>query len=290
MIDSDHCPICQSPLLSAGSTLDVCGRCGLAHTRHVTSNGRDQDYSPPSAEARARRAAYFMHFICRDLRPLDPRGLALDVGCADGLFLDLLEDAGWQARGIEPFMGLYGYDQRIVHLPLEEWSEDGLFDLITMVHALEHMDNPQRALLKIRQLLRPSGTLFIAVPNYGGIWSRLCGDAWPWLNLREHYYHYTDTALRSLLTQAGFTVTNLRTSSHEAPSVLTDLLVAAGVFRRSYPGKRIITSLLFRGSTLLRRPTNILTDYLGRGAELIVVARLYNCQPTDGDTQQCPIV
>lgn len=267
------CPACQLPLFTVSATLDVCEHCGLARTKNVVSDGFDQNYGAASAAARTQRSAYLRHFIRTDLHSLHLIGSALDIGCADGIFLDLLEKVGWQAFGVEPFPNLRGQDSRISHSPIEAWDGDAQFDLVTMVHSLEHVADPLLVLLKINQLLRPGGALFIAVPNYGGAWAHLSGESWPWLNLREHYYHYTTTALRQLLIRAGFTVISLRTSSREAPPILTEIFTAVGVFRRHYPLKRPIGSLLFRAGTLLRRPTNLIVDLLGGGAELIAVAR-----------------
>jgi ADP-heptose:LPS heptosyltransferase/glycosyltransferase involved in cell wall biosynthesis len=48
-----------------------------------------------------------------------------------------------------------------------EWTRDGKFSLITMVHVFEHMYDPLRVLRKLRGLIADEGVLFIRLPDHG---------------------------------------------------------------------------------------------------------------------------
>jgi 2-polyprenyl-3-methyl-5-hydroxy-6-metoxy-1,4-benzoquinol methylase len=41
-----------------------------------------------------------------------------------------------------------------------------LFDVITMWHVLEHVPNLYEQIKELKRLLKPSGTLIVAVPNF----------------------------------------------------------------------------------------------------------------------------
>lgn len=53
----------------------------------------------------------------------------------------------------------------VVNSLVEDWVSDIEFDNIFLVHTLEHIDNRQSVLTKIRGLLSEKGRLFVAVPN-----------------------------------------------------------------------------------------------------------------------------
>lgn len=158
---SQSCPVCARDLLPFSAYLERCPSCGLAHTLQVASSGYDQDYRLKSDTARRQRTRYFRQLLRQFSGQLSRPGRALDVGCADVLLLDLLESQGWLAQGIEPFVALGDADPRISNIPLEKWSASAQFDLVTMLHTLEHVVNPKAVLQHIRSLLYPGGYLLI---------------------------------------------------------------------------------------------------------------------------------
>jgi ADP-heptose:LPS heptosyltransferase/glycosyltransferase involved in cell wall biosynthesis len=48
-----------------------------------------------------------------------------------------------------------------------EWTRDGKFSLITLVHLFEHMYDPLGALRKLRRLVADDGVLFLRLPDHG---------------------------------------------------------------------------------------------------------------------------
>jgi len=94
----------------------------------------------------------------------------LDVGCGDGLLMQRLARAGTSVWGIEPDARTAQRARaRLQDVPHTHVAEsdfasydpgDQLFDLITVVATLHHMDL-QSSLAKAKSLLRPGGTLMI---------------------------------------------------------------------------------------------------------------------------------
>jgi 2-polyprenyl-3-methyl-5-hydroxy-6-metoxy-1,4-benzoquinol methylase len=99
------------------------------------------------------------------------RGRLLDVGCAEGTFLELAKRRGWEVSGTE--LSAYAAAEASRRLGAEifcgELSEarypDCSFDVVTLWHVLEHVRNPGDCLREIRRIIRPQGFLLIAVPN-----------------------------------------------------------------------------------------------------------------------------
>ena len=61
----------------------------------------------------------------------------------------------------------------------------GTFDVVYSRGVIEHFEDPRAIVRRHFELLRPGGTAFITIPNYGGIWGRLQGRIDP-ENLHLH--------------------------------------------------------------------------------------------------------
>ena len=98
-------------------------------------------------------------------------GALLDIGAGTGAFANTMQKAGWRVTALEPDSDtrqrakeLYGLAilpaDALYQLPAES------FDAITLWHVLEHVHDLHGYIKQIKQLLKPGGCLFIAVPNY----------------------------------------------------------------------------------------------------------------------------
>jgi len=132
----------------------------------------------------------------------------LDIGCSNGVFLDLF--AGSETWGVEP-SGSGDMAKKKGHKILKNTFEEAklpkdYFNLIVLNHTLEHMDNPKEVLNKINVLLKEGGIVFVDVPNFGSLSSRLLGKRWPYLLPEEHKSQFTKKTLTKLLKDSGFKV------------------------------------------------------------------------------------
>src|SRR5262245_56028728 len=148
------------------------------------------------------------------------RGSLLDIGTGDGEFLGVAKAAGFEAVGIEPsttgagLTSARGHDVRIGTLEEIDFK-DQRFDVVTVWHVLEHVPRPSDLLRRARELLKPHGLLFVAVPNeewtlfrYGLGWS-LVGPRprrMPRLVPGEeiHLTHFQPRTLKGVVKRAGF--------------------------------------------------------------------------------------
>ena len=132
----------------------------------------------------------------------------LDIGCSNGVFLDLF--VGSETWGVEPSK-IADRAKRKGHRVLNTFFEqaklpENYFDLIILNHTLEHMDNPNFVLKKVNTLLKVGGIVFIDVPNFGSLSSRLLGKRWPYLLPEEHKHQFTKESLDKLIKNNGFNI------------------------------------------------------------------------------------
>lgn len=160
----------------------------------------DERQMGSSAEAAwTERAAGVLAQLPR--RPLS----ALDLGAGAGHLVKAFRDLGVAAGGVEPSSAgrrlaarLYGIELSPV-VPLSE-----SFDLVTMVHSLEHTIDPVATLRTARAVLRPDGFLFLEVPNAQTVEMLRPSRQRDILDLPAHLYHFVPETLCALLNLVGF--------------------------------------------------------------------------------------
>lgn len=144
-----------------------------------------------------------------------PKGKLLDIGCGDGRFLASMQKRGWQLEGIETDSVAADLARRrsggTVHeTPLEETElTPGTYQMVSLLHVLEHVPNPRETLTIAARLLAPGGMLLLALPNAGSWESHIFGTCWYPLDLPRHYWGFTPPTLVRLTEECGFNVSNL---------------------------------------------------------------------------------
>ncbi len=139
------------------------------------------------------------------------KGTILDIGCGTGAFLNTMQQAGWSIVGLEPddtarknATALYNIQPQ---LSTELFSlPKASFDAITMWHVLEHVHELQAYVKQLHLLLKPNGTLFIAVPNYTSYDAQQYKAFWAAYDVPRHLYHFAPAAIQQLFEQHGFEV------------------------------------------------------------------------------------
>jgi 2-polyprenyl-3-methyl-5-hydroxy-6-metoxy-1,4-benzoquinol methylase len=138
-------------------------------------------------------------------------GEILDIGCATGHFLNKMARHGWITTGIEPDDTTRGY--AIAEYGLNVFSEDKLdeftassFDVITMWHVLEHVAQLNKRIQQLRKLIKPGGTIIIAVPNCESYDAIKYGRFWAGYDLPRHLYHFTKSDISKLAEKIGMRI------------------------------------------------------------------------------------
>jgi SAM-dependent methyltransferase len=139
-----------------------------------------------------------------------PPARLLDAGAGRGRFVAAARRAGFDAHGIEPSprgvaAAREAYGVELHAATLADARLDGAFDVVTLWHVLEHLDDPGAALEKVKTLLPPGGTVLVGVPNLDSVQARIADDRWFHLDLDRHRVHFTARGLDALLRRHGFT-------------------------------------------------------------------------------------
>lgn len=142
-----------------------------------------------------------------DLCASDVSGTArpwLDFGCGNGAFLRSVSERfpGQKLVGME-------FDDHvrdeIIGIPgvldlVTSWDSDlasGL-GVVSMIHVLEHIEDPRALLKTVREQLMPGGTLVVEVPH---VWTNPYA-----LTVSDHATHFGPASLLRLVVSAGFDV------------------------------------------------------------------------------------
>ena len=138
-----------------------------------------------------------------------PPGRLLDVGCGLGYLLSGV-DPKWDRHGVE--ISEYAAEKaeqygEIIHADLMSAGyPDRFFDVVTLYHVIEHMENPERELLEIKRVLKPGGWLIVGTPNFDSACARRFGDKFRMLHDVTHISLFSAESLRRLLEDNGFSV------------------------------------------------------------------------------------
>jgi SAM-dependent methyltransferase len=163
--------------------------------------------------------------IVRSARTCDPKfekpGTILDIGCGAGAFLAEMRKKGWQVRGVEIDRRaaergqLEGLDIFAGTIDKANYPSAG-FDYVRSNHSFEHIHNPREVLAEIHRLVKPTGFLFIGVPNVNGWMARFYGTYWWYLGAPVHPFGYSPITLGRLLKETGFKVERVNYNSNSA--------------------------------------------------------------------------
>jgi SAM-dependent methyltransferase len=235
------CPACSSAeaslLFSTGDRLCgttdkvfqivECRRCRLIRLHPRPEPGELRDYYPPEywfvpgTTVADRLEQWFRRLVLRDhlrfveraLNESEAPGMVLDVGCGDGLFLEMLAGRGrpniagldfsldaataaWRRAGVRVACGTLS---RAPFAP-------GSCAVVTMFHVLQHLYQPARYLDAARELLAPEGRLIVQVPNAACWQFLLWGEHWNGIDVPRNLLDFRLADLEALLDNCGFEV------------------------------------------------------------------------------------
>lgn len=112
----------------------------------------------------------YRHALAWLTRLLPGRVTVLDIGCGGGRFLSLCQAQGWKAIGVEPSQDAAMYARRRgLEVHSQAWPglaiADESVDVVTFINVLDHLPDPFEALREAFRVLKPTGLLYVRVPN-----------------------------------------------------------------------------------------------------------------------------
>jgi 2-polyprenyl-3-methyl-5-hydroxy-6-metoxy-1,4-benzoquinol methylase len=238
VITYQQCPVCKSSKLGFGlSAIDhtvtkelfeiwECMDCTARFTQNVPSASvigryyKSQDYISHS-DTKKGIINKLYHWVrsytllskkrlVRKLTRLKT-GTLLDVGAGTGAFAATMQKGGWRVTGLEPDETARKNAKLQYQLDLSAPAELYLqpaeqFDAITMWHVLEHVHDLHGYLDTFCKILKPQGTLIIAVPNYTSFDADTYAECWAAYDVPRHLYHFSPHSMDILTEQHGMQV------------------------------------------------------------------------------------
>ena len=128
------------------------------------------------------------------------KGNLLDIGAGTGDFLFTAKQNGWETIGVEPSEKAKGIaiGKGIKFSDSTQDLESHSFDVITMWHVLEHIPNLEIQIKELKRLVKPNGTIIIAVPNFKSYDAKYYGKFWAAFDVPIHFWHFSKTAIQLL--------------------------------------------------------------------------------------------
>ena len=204
-----------------GGQLGVCPRCGCAqavispqweeearkiydrYTIYHQSGGAEQSVFDATTGAASSRSSRLLRRLNEEF-PFPSHGRLLDVGCGNGTTLRAFNEIapGWSLAGLD----VTDHSKAVVEsIPGVEalytgaaGAVPGQFEVITLIHSLEHIAEPAKFLAGLRDKLTVDGLLVIQVP-----------DCWqnPFMFLvADHATHFFESTLSEVVAAGGYDV------------------------------------------------------------------------------------
>ena len=233
MGDQDHynpdvcCYCCSEKYVSVVSgpvvPIIACAGCGLmrqgfssgASKWSITSfaGGKDRFFQQRKDKETIQTIDYLK--IILQLEKLMPKkGRLLEIGCAMGTLLNEIQKFGWQVTGVEPedwtcniARNKYGLD--VINATFQEAGfEKASFDVVLLLHVIEHLPDPAKGLLQIAGFIRTGGYLVLETPRYDTLFFELFRGRERSV-IPGHLYYFTRKTIQDMACKSGFEVVKL---------------------------------------------------------------------------------
>ena len=181
---------------------------------------------------------------------LPERGNILDFGCGNGAFLRAIHDVRpeWHLAGSDLNPGFKQSIESIsgnatfVQGGLDEIY--GQYDVISLVHCIEHLNDPKHFIREFARRLKPTGVIFLQCPN-------VLANPFDLL-IHDHVSHFTPDHLIEMVEKAGLGPLALLSAMDEKEN---SLVAGPGVIGRSHERTSDVA--------LLERQTGVLDQVFG---------------------------
>lgn len=240
------CPVCDSGDLAKALTafdhtvskqhfdISKCNACGFHFTNpQPETNELGKYYESADYISHSDSEAGLVNKIYKRVRSItlkrklklvnrvSARGKLLDVGSGTGYFLNTCKQDGWDTTGIEP--GKQARELAISRFGLNVLEEEKLndliansYDVITMWHVLEHVPFLNERVQELKKLLKPGGTLIVAVPNHTSYDAKHYGENWAAWDVPRHLWHFSPDDIRRLFEKAQMQVVEILPMNFDA--------------------------------------------------------------------------
>jgi SAM-dependent methyltransferase len=197
------CPSCGLLQKDTGpSWQDLCRRIYGSYQIYHQAGGTEQKARGSGEAQLAPRSQLIARYVSQAI-VLPRNGSALDIGCGNGAFIQGMMKCfpEWLVTGSdlnETFRELIvGLGPQARFKSQKELDHGGeTFDLISLIHCIEHIPSPSQYLRSARRYINSTGLLLIEVPD---------AELNPFdLVVADHASHFSKRTLASVVEKAGY--------------------------------------------------------------------------------------
>lgn len=154
------------------------------------------------------------------------KGKILDVGAGTGYFAGAMKERGWEVSIVEQSdearkfaesnFNLQGFSSIKEFTESQQANGEKSQDVITLWHVLEHLEHLNESMDQFYKLLRPGGTLVVAVPNWSSYDAKIYKNLWAAYDVPRHLWHFTSKQMEILTKKHGFSLTETKKMPFDA--------------------------------------------------------------------------
>ena len=137
-----------------------------------------------------------------------PEKNILDVGAGTGEFLKVCKNNSWNVFGTEPDNDARNIAIKkgiVLEKDISKFSNQK-FEIITLWHVLEHVENLSEYISTLNMMLSDSGRLIIAVPNFKSEDAKYYKEFWAAFDVPRHLWHFSQNAIHQLFLSENMLV------------------------------------------------------------------------------------
>jgi 2-polyprenyl-3-methyl-5-hydroxy-6-metoxy-1,4-benzoquinol methylase len=142
---------------------------------------------------------------------LTKKGKLLDIGAGTGDFLAYCKSKKWEVLGIEPNLQAKELARKKGVPFVEDTTEltTNSFDVITLWHVLEHVEDLEKQLLELRRIAKSNGLIIIAVPNFKSYDAAYYKEFWAAYDVPRHVWHFSKKSIEKLFAEKDIQLMNI---------------------------------------------------------------------------------
>jgi 2-polyprenyl-3-methyl-5-hydroxy-6-metoxy-1,4-benzoquinol methylase len=240
-INYTNCPLCSSEKIKknrtvrdfsiTGETFEIysCAECSFLFTQNHPAEAeigpyyQSEDYISHSDTSRGLINSLY-HWVRKIMLNRKYRLIKkeikgsrlLDIGCGTGYFPHFMKLKGYDVNGVEKEKDARDFAKNNFNISVtspenflnHENSEQ--YDIITLWHVLEHIENWNEYLNVIHEKLDEKGILVIALPNHWSYDAKFYKKYWAGYDVPRHLWHFNPETLQLLMKQHNFKVRKLK--------------------------------------------------------------------------------
>lgn len=200
-----------------------CEHCKQIRTISPVNANRTQEYTEADLRVYLEKQEMFRAIFRRIIsfiQRYQTGGVFVDIGAGVGLLVDTAKGMGFEAYGVEPSVPSVRAARKYFGVTLHTTLSDirkkvKHADVALLNHVLEHLPEPKKTLIEVKNMLKPQGYLVIGVPNIGSWIGSLKKARWQSLIPDQHRWHFSLRTLDQLVVPLGFERVGVISDNHD---------------------------------------------------------------------------